>query len=275
MATKKYKPTTPGQRQRRVLDYRELTADSPEKSLLKIKSFKAGRNNKGRVTVRHRGGGVKRKYRDIDFKRDKEGVEGIVKSVEYDPYRSSFISLVDYLDGEKRYILTPSKLKVGSRIVSGKDAGIKVGNTLYLSDIPNGTVIHNVELSINKGAQLARSAGAFATIMGKNAGYVVLKLPSGEMRLVNKKCRATIGQVGNTEKRNTVLGKAGARRWVRRRPKVRGSVMNACDHPHGGGEGRAPVGQARPRTPWGVPTLGYKTRKKKKKSSSLIVKQRT
>jgi len=274
MGTKKYKPVTPGLRQRVVLDYKEITTNKPEKSLLKPVKSKAGRNNLGRVTVRFRGGGNKRKYRIIDFKRDKDDIPGKVKTIEYDPNRTSFISLIQYKDGERRYIIAPQQLKVGDDVMSGKNADIKQGHNLYLEDIPTGTVIHNIELSIKKGAQLARSAGSFATLMGKHDNYVTIKLPSGEMRIVNKKCRATIGQVSNQDNRNTVLGKAGARRWVGRRSKVRGSVMNACDHPHGGGEGRAPVGQAGPRTPWGKPTLGYKTRDKKKHSDKYIVKKR-
>ena len=274
MGTKKYKPTTPGFRQRQVLDFSELNQEGPEKSLLQAQKNNAGRNNVGRISVRRRGGGAKRKYRIIDFKRDKDNIEGTVKTVEYDPNRTAFISLVVYSDGEKRYIVSPQKLKVGTKIKSGDEAEIKPGNTLRLRDIPVSTTVHNVEINIGKGAQLARSAGTYAVIMGKHEDYVTVKLPSGEMRLVHNRCKATIGAVGNSDKRNTVLGKAGASRWKRRRPKVRGSVMNPCDHPHGGGEGRAPVGQAGPRTPWGKPTLGYKTRKSKKYSDNRILSKR-
>jgi len=274
MGTKKYKPVTPGLRQRIILNYEELTTSKPEKSLLKTVKSKSGRNNLGKVTVRFRGGGNKRKYRILDFKRCKDGVPATVKTIEYDPNRSAFISLVQYKDGEKRYILSPKNIEVGSTILSGDNAEIKLGHNLKMKDIPTGTIIHNIELSINKGAQLARSAGSFATLMGKHDKYVTLKLPSGEMRIVHNECRATIGQVGNQDNRNTVKGKAGANRWIGKKSKVRGSVMNACDHPHGGGEGRAPVGQAGPRTPWGKPTLGYKTRKNKKRSTKYIVKSR-
>jgi len=265
MGTKKYKPTSAGLRQRQVLDYAELTTDKPEKSLLVDLKKTGGRNNNGRVTVRSRGGGNKRKYRIIDFKRNKDGVPGVVKTVEYDPNRTSFISLVQYKDGEKRYIITPTKLKVGDIILSGKDAEVKLGHTMALKDVPVGSSVHNIELTIKKGAQLARSAGSYGVVMGKHERYVIIKLPSGESRMIHNECRATIGQVGNTDNRNTVKGKAGAKRWKGRRPKVRGSVMNPCDHPHGGGEGRAPIGQAGPRTPWGKPTLGYKTSKNRNK----------
>jgi len=274
MGLKKYKSTSAGFRQRKILDYSELTGHKPEKSLLTNLERAAGRNNTGRVTVRSRGGGNKVQYRKVDFLRAKEGVMGIVKSVEYDPNRSSFISLVQYADGQKSYILSPYQVQVGAMISSGKDAEIKTGNTLALKDIPVGSIVHNVELSINGGGQLARSAGTYATVMGKHENYVTVKLPSGEARLIHKNCRATIGQVSNPDHRNTEMGKAGANRWRRRRPKVRGSVMNACDHPHGGGEGRAPIGHAGPRTPWGKPTLGYKTRNKRKTSSRFIVNKR-
>ena len=274
MGTKKYKPTSPGLRQRQVLTFDELTTDKPEKSLLTSLNKRAGRSKNGRITVRSRGGGSKRHYRIIDFKRNKTDISGEVKSIEYDPNRTSFISLVQYTDGEKRYIVSPNKLKVGDKIKSGENCDIKPGNTLALKDIPAGTNVHNVELHIDKGGQIARSAGVYAVLMGKHDKYVTLKMPSGEVRLINNKCKATIGEVGNSDNRNTVLGKAGANRWRGRRPKVRGSVMNPCDHPHGGGEGRAPVGHAGPRTPWGKPTLGYKTRNKRKKSGKFILSKR-
>jgi len=274
MGLKKYKATSAGFRQRKTLDYSELSGHAPEKSLLVELQRSAGRNNTGRVTVRARGGGNKIKYRKIDFHRKKDGISGVVKSVEYDPNRSAFISLIHYSDGEKAYILSPSQIQVGSVISSGQNSDIRPGNTLPLRDIPVGSVIHNVELSINGGGQLARSAGTYATVMGKHENYVTVKLPSGEARLIHKNCKATIGQVSNLDHRNTEMGKAGANRWRRRRSKVRGSVMNACDHPHGGGEGRAPIGHAGPRTPWGKPSLGYKTRNKRKTSSRFIVSKR-
>lgn len=274
MGTKKYNPTSPALRTRSVVDTDHLTDKKPEKPLLKKLNKKAGRNNQGRITTRHQGGGTKRKYRQIDFKRQKDGVQGIVASLEYDPNRSAFISLVKYKDGDKRYILSPIKLTIGDTIQSGPEAEIKTGNTLPLAKIPAGSFIHNVELSIGKGGQIARSAGTSAVLQGKSAGYASVKLPSGEVRLINLKCRATIGQVGNTDNRNQVIGKAGANRWRGKRPTVRGSVMNACDHPHGGGEGRAPIGRSGPMTPWGKPTLGYKTRNKRKGSSRFIVRRR-
>ena len=274
MGTKQYKPTSPALRTRSVVNTDQLTDKSPEKALLTKLNKKAGRNNQGRVTTRHQGGGTKRKYRQIDFKRQKDNVPGIISSLEYDPNRSAFISLVKYKDGDKRYILSPVKMKIGDTIHSGPDAEIKIGNTLPLGQIPAGSTIHNVELSIGKGGQIARSAGTSAILQGKSAGYASVKLPSGEVRLINLKCRATIGQVGNTDNRNQVIGKAGANRWRRKRPTVRGSVMNACDHPHGGGEGRAPIGRSGPMTPWGKPTLGYKTRNKRKGSSRFIVRRR-
>jgi len=275
MGTKKYKPTTPGLRQRQVSDYAEVTASSPEKSLTKRIPGKGGRNNQGRITVRFRGARKhKLLYRIVDFKRDKDGVPGKVKTIEYDPNRNAFISLIQYKDGEKRYILHPNGLEVGDTINSGPEADIKVGNTLPLKNIPVSTVLHNVELSIGKGGQLARTAGSSVVLMGKHEKYVTIKLPSGETRLINNQCKATIGTVGHSEQRNTVKGKAGAKRWIGRRSHVRGSVMNPCDHPHGGGEGRAPIGQAGPRTPWGKPTLGYKTRNKKKQSSKFILSRK-
>lgn len=275
MGTKKYKAITDGFRQRSVPDYEEITTSSPEKSLIKRLVSKAGRNNQGKVTVRFRGAAKHKKlYRIIDFKRDKDGVEGKVKTIEYDPNRNALISLIQYKDGERRYILCPKGLKVGDIVTSGEDSDIKPGNSLCLKDIPVGSSVHNVELSINKGGQLARTAGSYVVIMGKHDKYVTVKLPSGETRLINNRCKATLGEVGHSEQRNTVKGKAGASRWVGKKPHVRGSVMNACDHPHGGGEGRAPVGQASPRTPWGKPTLGYKTRNKKKKSSKFILSRK-
>jgi large subunit ribosomal protein L2 len=272
MGIKNYKPTTPGRRTRRTNDYEQVTTDSPEKSLLRPLKNNAGRNNKGRVTVRFRGGGNKRFYRVIDFKRNKTDVPGKIVSVEYDPNRSAFISLVHYVDGEKRYILAPLKSKVGDVINSGKSSDIKPGNSLPIYLIPVGSFIHNVELSPKSGAKLVRSAGVYAVITGRQEKYVTVKLPSGQVRLINNNCLATVGQIGNTDNRNVVLGKAGAKRWIRKKSKVRGSCMNACDHPHGGGEGRAPIGQSSPRTPWGKPTLGYKTRKKNKHSNKYILK---
>lgn len=274
MALKKYKSTSAGFRHRKTLDYSELTGHQPEKSLLVDINRFAGRNNSGKVTVRARGGGNKIKYRKVDFLRLKEGIQAVVKSIEYDPNRSAFISLIQYSDGEKSYIISPNEIKVGAILSSGKDAEIRTGNTLALKDIPVGSVVHNVELSINGGAQIARSAGTYATLMGKHEDYVTIKLPSGETRLIHKNCKATLGQVSNLDHRNAEKGKAGANRWRRRRPKVRGSVMNACDHPHGGGEGRAPIGHAGPRTPWGKPSLGYKTRNKRKTSKRFIVGKR-
>jgi len=274
MPVKKYRPTTPSLRQRQVLDFDQITTDKPEKSLVKVYKNKAGRNNAGRITVRHRGGGRKRSFRIIDFKRTKTGVEGVIKSVEYDPNRSANISLVQFMDGEKCYIITPVGLKVGDKIQNGESAEITVGNSLPLANIPVGSTIHNIELTAGAGAVLARSAGVSATIVARNNNYATVKLPSGEVRLINIKCRATLGQVANQDHRNQVLGKAGASRWRRRRPTVRGSVMNPCDHPHGGGEGRAPVGRSGPMTPWGKPALGLKTRKSKKISTRFIQKRR-
>jgi large subunit ribosomal protein L2 len=272
MSTKKYKPTSPGRRQRIVSDYSILTKCTPENSLLQSKKNTAGRNNAGKLTLRSRGGGNKRKYRIIDFKRNHNDVSCIVKSVEYDPFRTSFISLVHYKNGKKSYIITPSKIKIGDELFSGPKAEIKTGHVLKLSDIPIGTSIHNIELKPLKGAQLVRSAGSFALITGKNNNYVIVKLPSGEVRMINGSCSATIGKVSNDEHHNTSLGLAGATRWIRRRSKVRGSVMNPCDHPHGGGEGRAPIGHSGPRSKWGKPTLGFKT--KKNKDTSYLIKKR-
>jgi large subunit ribosomal protein L2 len=275
MGTKKYKPVTPGLRQRQVSDFLEITTSSPEKSLLTRIPGKGGRNNQGRVTVRFRGARKHRLlYREIDFKRNKDGVPGKVKTIEYDPNRNAYISLIQYKDGEKRYILSPSGLAVDDMIMNGPDSEIKTGNCLPLKNIPVSSTIHNVELSIGKGGQLARSAGSYVVLMGKHEKYVTVRLPSGETRLINNQCKATLGSVGHQDHRHTVKGKAGAKRWIGRRPHVRGSVMNPCDHPHGGGEGRAPVGHAGPRTPWGKPTLGYKTRDKKKQSSKFILSKK-
>ena len=274
MGIKKYKPTSPGRRGMTVSTFEEITRTSPEKSLLAKKSKKAGRNNTGRITVRHQGGGVKQKYRIIDFKRNKDGVKALVQSIEYDPNRSSNIALIAYADGAKAYIIAPLGLKVGDAIYSGADVDIRVGNALPLENIPVGTIIHNIELKAGKGAQMARSAGAFVQLMAKEGNYVTLRLPSGEMRMVRKECRATIGQVGNIDHQNITWGKAGRKRHMNIKPTVRGSVMNPNDHPHGGGEGRAPIGRSGPSTPWGKPALGYKTRKKNKASDKYIVRRR-
>lgn len=273
MGIKKFKPTSPGRRQMTVSDFAEITRTEPEKSLLLPMKSAAGRNNAGRITVRHQGGGHKRKYRIIDFKRDKDGIPGKVASVEYDPNRSANIALINYLDGEKRYILAPVGMKPGDMVVSGKDADIKVGNALPMRNIPLGTVLHNVELKPGKGGQIIRSAGTSAQLIAKEGDYVHLRLPSGEVRLVHQECRATVGQVGNLDQENQTIGKAGRSRWKGIRPSVRGVVMNPVDHPHGGGEGRSPIGR-NPVTPWGKPALGAKTRRKKKASTKMIVKQR-
>jgi large subunit ribosomal protein L2 len=257
-----------------VSTFEEITKKEPEKSLVEILKKKAGRNMQGRITARHRGGGHKRKYRIIDFKRDKDGVPAKVAAIEYDPNRSARIALLHYKDGEKRYILAPVGLKVGDIVESGPNADIKPGNALPLSHIPVGTIVHNVELYPGKGGQLARAAGAAAQVMAKENGFATLRLPSGEMRMVPEECRATVGQVGNLEHENITLGKAGRSRWLGRRPHVRGSAMNPVDHPHGGGEGKAPIGRKHPVTPWGKPTLGYKTRKKNKPSDKYIIKRR-
>lgn len=274
MAVKKYKPTTPGRRGMTVSTFEEITKTKPEKSLTVSLTKTGGRNMYGRITMRHRGGGHKRRYRIIDFKRNKDGVPAKVAAIEYDPNRSARIALLHYLDGEKRYIIAPNGLAVGQVVESGPDADIKVGNALPLANIPAGTVVHNIELQRGRGGQLARSAGASAQIMAKDGDYVTLRLPSGEFRMVHQNCRATIGQVGNVEHENIVIGKAGRSRYLNRRPHVRGVVMNPVDHPHGGGEGKAPIGRPSPVTPWGKPTLGTKTRKKKP-SDRLIVRRRT
>ncbi|MBQ1950370.1 MAG: 50S ribosomal protein L2 [Clostridia bacterium] len=274
MAIKNYKPTTPGRRGMSVVDYTVLSKVAPEKSLLAPKSKKAGRNSYGRITIRHRGGGNRQKYRIIDFKRNKVDVAGTVMTLEYDPNRSAHIALVSYEDGEKRYIIAPAGLKVGDTVMAGAAADIKPGNALPLSSIPTGTFIHNVELYPGKGAQLARSAGVMAQLMGKENNLAMIRLPSGEMRYVPLGCMATIGQVGNTDHANVQLGKAGRKRHMGWRPQVRGSVMNPCDHPHGGGEGKSPIGRPGPVTPWGKPALGYKTRKAHNRSDKFIVKRR-
>lgn len=275
MAIKKFKPTSPALRQMTVLVSDEITSNQPEKSLLVSLKKNAGRNAHGRITVRHRGGGAKRKYRVIDFKRNKDGIPAKVATIEYDPNRSANIALLNYVDGEKRYILAPNGMKVGDNILSGPDADIKPGNAMALKDMPVGTVVHNIELKPGKGAQLVRSAGTSAQLMAKEGKNALLRLPSGEMRLVSINCKATIGQVGNLEHSNVVIGKAGRKRHMGIRPTVRGSVMNPNDHPHGGGEGRSPIGRPSPVTPWGKPALGYKTRKKNKASDKLIVSRRT
>ena len=273
MAVKRYKPTSPARRFMTVNAYSELSGDKPEKSLLHDKRKTGGRNNMGRITVRHIGGGNKIKYRVIDFKRNKDGIPATVKSIQYDPNRSAHIALLAYADGEKRYILAPVGLNVGDKVLSGAGADIKAGNALPLSDIPVGTVVHAIEMQPGRGAQIARAAGISAQIMAKEGAYATLKMPSGEMRLIPVKCKATVGQVGNLEHEIVHLGKAGKTRYLGTRPTVRGSVMNPNDHPHGGGEGKSPVGHAGPMTPWGKPALGYKTRKKKNTSSKFILKR--
>ena len=274
MPIKNYKPITPGTRGMSTLINDEITKSTPEKSLLVKKSKTGGRNNQGKITVRHIGGGVRRKYRVIDFKRTKDGIDGKVASIEYDPNRSANIALINYADGEKRYIIAPLNLKVGDKIESGVNADIKVGNALPLENIPVGTLVHNVELNPGAGAKFARSAGSSVQILGKEGKYVILRLRSGETRKVLGTCRATVGEVGNTDYELVNLGKAGRKRHMGIRPTVRGSVMNPNDHPHGGGEGRAPVGRAQPMTPWGKPALGLKTRKTKKASEKLIMSRR-
>lgn len=274
MAIRIYNPTSPGRRNMTVTDYSGLSKNGPEKSLLAPLNKKSGRNSYGRITVRHRGGGNRKKYRIIDFKRQKEGVTGTVLGIEYDPNRSSFIALVQYEDGEKSYIIAPHGLKTGDKIVAGADADIKPGNSMQLKDIPTGTFIHGIELYPGKGAQIVRSAGTMAQLMAKENGMALLRLPSGELRNVPENCRASIGQVSNIDHENVKIGKAGRKRHMGWRPTVRGSVMNPNDHPHGGGEGKSPIGRPGPVTPWGKPTLGYKTRKPHKSSDKLIVKRR-
>ncbi len=274
MPIKKYKPTTNGRRGMSGLTFEEITVSKPEKSLLAPLHSKGGRNNNGRITTRHQGGGHKRQYRIIDFKRNKDLIPAKVATIEYDPNRSANIALLHYVDGEKRYILAPKGLVVGQVVVSGDGADIKVGNALQLKDIPEGTVVHNVELKPGKGGQLARSAGASAQILGAEGKYVILRLTSGEVRKVLASCRATVGQVGNEDYNLVNLGKAGRSRWLGIRPTVRGSVMNPNDHPHGGGEGRTPIGRKSPMTPWGKKAMGVKTRKTKKASTKLIIRRR-
>lgn len=274
MAIKKFKPTSPARRFMTVSTFEEITAKEPEKSLTAPLKKSGGRNSTGRITVRHRGGGHKRKYRIIDFKRDKDGIPARVATIEYDPNRSARIALLHYADGEKRYIIAPHKLSVGDVIISGEDADIKVGNALPLANIPLGTIVHNVELKPGKGGQLARSAGTMTQLVAKEGKYAIIKLPSGEVRMVSLKCKATIGQVGNLDHENVTIGKAGRSRWLGIRPTVRGTVMNPVDHPHGGGEGKNKSAGRHPVTPWGKPTLGAKTRDRKKASNKLIIRRR-
>ncbi|MGH2501550.1 MAG: 50S ribosomal protein L2 [Ktedonobacterales bacterium] len=274
MPIRTYRPTSPGRRGMSVSTFEEITRSKPERSLLRKQISKAGRNNQGRITSRHRGGGVKQRYRLIDFKRNKFGGPAKVFSIEYDPNRSARIALLHYVDGEKRYIIAPNGLKVGDRLMSGPDAEIRVGNALPLRNIPTGTVIHNIELYIGKGAQIVRSAGAQAQLMAKEGDYAQVRLPSGEQRLINVSCMATIGQVGNIDHENISIGKAGRSRYLGRRPHVRGSVMNPVDHPHGGGEGRAPIG-GQPQTPWGQPAMGYRTRHNKRTDKFIVRRRNT
>ena len=273
MGIKRYKPTSSARRFMTVSSFEEITCTTPERSLLEDQKHKAGRNAQGKITVRHHGGGNKRKYRIIDFKRNKDDIVAVVKTIEYDPNRTANIALLCYEDGEKRYILAPVGLTVGDKLVSGVKADIKPGNALAIENIPVGTMIHNIELQPGKGGQLVRSAGAAAQLMAKDAKYAQVKMPSGEMRLILVKCKATIGQVGNLDHEIIRIGKAGKVRHMGIRPTVRGSVMNPCDHPHGGGEGRAPIGRSGPVTPWGKPSLGYKTRKKKNRTDKFILKR--
>jgi len=275
MSIRLYKSYTPGTRNRALLTFSEITTSTPEKSLIRKNHRKKGRNNRGVITIRHRGGGHKKRYRLIDFSRNKHDIEATVASIEYDPNRNARIALVHYSDGEKRYILHPNNLNVGDKIVSGSGSSLNIGNTLPLSEIPLGSSIHNIELIPNRGGQIVRAAGTSAKILAKEANYVTLRLPSKEVRLIRKECFATIGEVSNNEAFLVQSGKAGRTRWLGKRPTVRGSVMNPCDHPHGGGEGRAPIGRSRPLTPWGKPALGMKTRKKKKASNAYILRRRT
>jgi large subunit ribosomal protein L2 len=274
MPVRVYKPTSPGRRNMSVSTFEEITRSKPERSLLEPMKSKAGRNNQGKITVRHRGGGVKRRYRIIDFKRNKLGVPAKVFSIEYDPNRSARIALLHYVDGEKRYILAPNGLKVGDKVMSGPEAEIRVGNALPLRNIPTGTVLHNIELHPGRGGQMVRSAGGSAQLMAKEGDYAQIRLPSGEQRLVHITCMATIGQVGNLDHENVRIGKAGRSRYLGRRPTVRGSVMNPVDHPHGGGEGRAPIG-GQPQTPWGKPAMGYRTRHNKATDKFIVRRRNT
>nr|YP_010619314.1 Ribosomal protein L2 [Amplisiphonia pacifica]WAX03327.1 Ribosomal protein L2 [Amplisiphonia pacifica] len=274
MAIRLYKSYTPGTRNRTVSTFSEITKSKPEKKLVKHKHSFQGRNNRGIITSRHRGGGHKKKYRIIDFKRNKRNIIGTVYSIEYDPYRNTRIALINYQDGEKRYILQPRSLTIGDQIIAGNNSPIEVGNALPLEKIPLGTAVHNIELRPKKGGQIVRAAGTYAQIIAKERNLITLKLPSSEVRTINKECYATIGQVGNIDHNNIKIGKAGRKRWLGKRPKVRGVVMNPIDHPHGGGEGRSPIGKPRPVTPWGKPALGQKTRKKKKYSNMYILRRR-
>ena len=275
MSIRFYKSYTPGTRNRALSAFSEITKSKPEKSLIRKNQRNKGRNNRGVITIRHRGGGHKRLYRLIDFKRNKYGVEGIVAAIEYDPNRNARIALIHYLDGEKRYILEPKNLSVGDRILSGSGSPLTIGNTLPLDEIPLGMSVHNIELIPNRGGQIVRSGGTSAKILAKEGNYITLRLPSKEIRLVRKECFATIGEVSNNDAFLVQSGKAGRTRWLGKRPTVRGSVMNPCDHPHGGGEGRAPIGRTRPLTPWGKPALGMKTRKRKKLSDAYILRRRS
>ena len=275
MSIRLYKSYTPGTRNRALSAFSEITKSKPEKTLIRKNQRNKGRNNRGVITIRHRGGGHKRLYRLIDFRRNKHGIEGSVAAIEYDPNRNARIALINYLDGEKRYILHPKNLNVGDKIFAGPEAPLSIGNSLPLGQIPLGTSIHNIELIPNKGGQIVRSAGTSAKILAKENNYITLRLPSKEIRLVRKECFATIGEVGNNDAFLIQSGKAGRTRWLGKRPTVRGSVMNPCDHPHGGGEGRTPIGRSRPVTPWGKPALGMKTRKTKKLSDAYILRRRS
>lgn len=275
MSIRLYKSYTPGTRNRALSTFSEITKAKPEKSLLRKNHRNKGRNNRGVITIRHRGGGHKRLYRLIDFKRNKHGVEGIVAAIEYDPNRNARIALIHYKDGEKRYILQPKNLNVGDTIVSGSGSSLTIGNTLPLEELPLGTSVHNIELIPNRGGQIVRAGGTSAKLLAKEGDYVTLRLPSKEIRLIRKECLATIGEVSNNDAFLVQSGKAGRTRWLGKRPTVRGSVMNPCDHPHGGGEGRAPIGRTRPLTPWGKPALGIKTRKHKKLSDAYILRRRS
>ena len=275
MSIRLYKSYTPGTRNRALSGFDEITKNKPEKSLIRKNHRNKGRNNRGIITIRHRGGGHKKRYRMVDFKRNKYGIEGIVAAIEYDPYRNARIALIHYVDGEKRYILHPKSLNVGNTILSGSGSSLEIGNTVPLEEIPLGTSIHNIELIPNRGGQIVRAGGTSAKILAKEGDYVTLRLPSKEIRLIRKECLATIGEVSNNDAFLIQSGKAGRTRWLGTRPTVRGSVMNPCDHPHGGGEGRAPIGRTRPLTPWGKPALGMKTRKKKKLSDAYILRRRS
>ena len=275
MSIRLYKSYTPGTRNRALSSFTEITKVKPEKSLIRKNHRSKGRNNRGVITIRHRGGGHKKRYRLIDFKRDKYGIEGIVAAIEYDPNRNARIALINYVDGEKRYILHPKNLNVGDNIISGSGSPLNIGNNLPLEEIPLGTSIHNIELIPNRGGQIVRAGGTAAKILAKEGNFVTLRLPSKEIRLIRKECFATIGEVSNNDVFLVQSGKAGRTRWLGKRPTVRGSVMNPCDHPHGGGEGRAPIGRTRPLTPWGKPALGIKTRKTKKLSDAYILRRRS